>query len=162
MLFCSSRIRTLVAMATYSFHWLIMGKMELDIYCYLTVDILTKVLQKCSLSSPLWSIWIFSQLLNLIACHGNRKAIFAKKKKKEQKKIISSEAIRGMKLKLCRNVHNINLCKNYVFLLPLLTCFRCYDNLKFPLTCNGKSESRPLLLSHCRYFDKSFTEMFLK
>ena len=30
------------------------------------------------------------------------------------------------------------------------------------LTYNGESESRPLLLSHCRYFDKSFTEIFLK
>ena len=28
-----------------------MGKVENDIYCYFTVDILTKVLQKCSLSS---------------------------------------------------------------------------------------------------------------
>ena len=65
--FCSKRIRTLVAMATYSFHWLIMGKVEIGIYCYLTVDILTKVLRKCSLSSPLWSIWILSKLLNLMA-----------------------------------------------------------------------------------------------
>ena len=30
-----------------------MGKVEIGIYCYLTADILTKVLQKCSLSSPL-------------------------------------------------------------------------------------------------------------
>ena len=30
----------------------------------------------------------------------------------------------------------------------------------FPLTYNGKRENWPLLLSHCRYFDKSFTEMF--
>ena len=33
--------------------------------------------------------------------------------------------------------------------------------LKFPLTYDGKSESWHLLLSHCRYFDASFTEMFL-
>ena len=33
---------------------------------------------------------------------------------------------------------------------------------KFPWTYNGKSENMPLLLSHCRYFDKSFTEMFLR
>ena len=39
--------------------------------------------------------------------------------------------------------------------------FRCYDNLKFPLTCNGKRESRPLLLSHCIYFYRSFTEISL-
>ena len=30
-------------MATYSFHRLIMGKVEIGIYCYLNVDILTKV-----------------------------------------------------------------------------------------------------------------------
>ena len=41
-------------------------------------------------------------------------------------------------------------------------CFRCYGNLKFPLTFNGKSENRRLLLSHSRYFDKSFTEMFFE
>ena len=29
-----------------------MGEVEIGIYCYLTADILTKVLQKCSLSSP--------------------------------------------------------------------------------------------------------------
>ena len=34
--------------------------------------------------------------------------------------------------------------------------------LKFPLTYNGKSGNWPLLLSHCRYFDKTFTEMFLE
>ena len=145
-------------MATYSFHWLIMGKVKIGIYCYLTVDILTKVLQKCSLSSPLWSMWILSKLPNLIGCHGNQKDKFAIK----YSKIFSSEATMGMNLKLCRNVHNNSLYKNCVFLLPLLMCFHCYDNLKFPLTCNRKCESRPLLLSHCRYFDKSFTEMFLE
>ena len=37
--FCSNRIRTLVAMATYSFHWLIMGKVEIGNFCCLTADI---------------------------------------------------------------------------------------------------------------------------
>ena len=37
----------------------------------------------------------------------------------------------------------------------------CYGNLKFPLTYNGKSDW-DLVLSHCRYFDKSFTEMFVE
>ena len=41
-LICSNRIRTLVSMATYSCHWLIMGKVEIGICCYLTADILTK------------------------------------------------------------------------------------------------------------------------
>ena len=107
--FCSNRIRAVVAMATYSFHWLIMGKVETGIYCYFTVDILTKVLQKCSLSSPLWNIWILFKLLNLIGCHGNRKDKFAKK----YSKIL---ARRGMNLKLCRNVHNISLYKKVIFI----------------------------------------------
>ena len=41
-------------------------------------------------------------------------------------------------------------------------CFRCYGNLKFPLTYNGKSENWHLLLTHCRDFDKSFSEMFVE
>ena len=44
-------------------------------------------------------------------------------------------------------------------------CFRCHGNLSnldFPLTFNGKSKNRHLLLSHCRYFDKGFTEMFIE
>ena len=39
-------------------------------------------------------------------------------------------------------------------------CFHCYDNLTFTLAYNGKWEKWSLLLSHCRYFDKRFTEMF--
>ena len=88
-----------------------MGKVENDIYCRLTAGISTKVLQKYSLSNPLWNIQILSKPLNLISCHDNWKAKFAKK----YSKIISSEAIRGMKLKLCRNVHNIMLYISCVF-----------------------------------------------
>ena len=54
-----------------------MGKVEIGIYCYLTTDILTKVLQKCSLSSPLLTIWMLFKSLYLV---GNRDAKFAKKK----------------------------------------------------------------------------------
>ena len=39
-----------IAMAILSFHWLIMGKGKTGLYCYLTVDILIKILQKCFLS----------------------------------------------------------------------------------------------------------------
>ena len=63
---------------------------------------------------------------------------------------------RGMKLKLCRNVHNISLYKNCVFLLPLLMYFRCYN--KFPLAYNGKSESRPLW----QHTADILTKVFLK
>ena len=106
-------------MATSSFHRLIMGKVKVGLYFYLTADILAKGLQKCSLSSPLPNTLILSKPLNLIGCHGNRKANL----RKEYSKIISSEAIREMKLKLCRIVHNI------VFLLPLLMCFHGDGNL---------------------------------
>ena len=78
---------------------IIMGKMKISIYCYVTADILTNVLQKCSLSSPLPNVLFLSKPLNLTGCHGNRKTKFAKKKKKSN--IISSEAIRGIKVKLC-------------------------------------------------------------
>ena len=51
--FYSNRIRTLVAMATYSSHRLIMGKEEIDNYFCLIGDIVNFFLQKCLLSSPL-------------------------------------------------------------------------------------------------------------
>ena len=91
--------------------------------------------------------------MNLIGCHSNRKAKFAGK-------ITTSDAIRGMKLKLCRNIHSISLYKHYV-LLTLLMCFRCYGNLKFPLTCNGKNENWHSLLSRCIYFGKKFQKCSL-
>ena len=40
------------------FHCLIMGKVKIEIYCYLIADSLTKVLQKCYWSSPLQTIQI--------------------------------------------------------------------------------------------------------
>ena len=64
--------------------------------------------------------------------------------REKQSKIVSSEAIRGMKLKLCSNVHNISLYK-IVFLLLLLMLFPCYDNVKFPLIYNGKYNSNSYL-----------------
>ena len=48
----------------------------------LIADMLTKVLQRCPLSSPLPNIRILSKPLNLIGCHGNRKDEFAKKYEK--------------------------------------------------------------------------------
>ena len=46
--------------------------------------------------------------------------------------------------------------------LQLLLYFSCYGNIKFLFTYNWKSENKSLLLSHCRYLDKSFTGMFLE
>ena len=89
-----------------------MGKVKVGLYCYLIADILTKVLQRCSLNSPLPNIQILSKGLNLIGCHDIQKDKLPKKK---NRKIISSEAIRGMKLKLCRIIHDISLYKNGVY-----------------------------------------------
>ena len=50
--FYSGQIRTLVAMATYSSHRLIMGKVEIDNFCQAIGGILDYFLQKCLLSSP--------------------------------------------------------------------------------------------------------------
>ena len=50
--FYSGQVRTLVAMATYSFHRLIMGKVEIDNFCQVIGDICNFFLQKYLLSSP--------------------------------------------------------------------------------------------------------------
>ena len=70
MFFCSSLIRTLVAMATFSSHRLIMGKVEIDNFFCLIGDIWKKNLQKCLLSSPLRFIFCPN---NLIGCWGGKK-----------------------------------------------------------------------------------------
>ena len=126
--------------------------MKIGIYYYLIADILTKVLQKCSLNGPLPTVCILCKSLNLIGCHGIRNTKFAKK----YSKIFSSEAIRGMKLKLCRNVHNISLYKNYVFYCRCSCAFVAMATYNFRRLIMGKRESRPLYLSHCRYFVRIF------
>ena len=65
--------------------------------------------------------------------------------RKKYSKIFFSEAMRGMKLKLCINVHGISLYINYIF---YCRCFYCYGNLKFPYTCtyDGKSGNWHLFL----------------
>ena len=60
---------------------------------------MTNVSQKYSLSSPLPNISLLSKPLNLIGCHGNRNP---KIEKKKSKKVISSEAIRGIMLNFSR------------------------------------------------------------
>ena len=64
----------MVAMATYSFNRLIMGKVEIGNFFCLMGDNRILFLQKCLLnSSPL------SDSLNLIGCRGNVKSEFSKK-----------------------------------------------------------------------------------
>ena len=69
--FYSGRIRTLVAMATYSFHRLIMGKVEIGNFYCLIGDNRILFLQKCLLNSSSHFIRLLSELLNLIGCRGN-------------------------------------------------------------------------------------------
>ena len=64
-----------------------------------------------------------------------------------------------MKLKLCRNVHNISFYKNCVFVAVAHVPSSLWQ---LKISYNGKSESRPLFLSHYSYFDESFAEMFLE
>ena len=69
--FYSGRIRTLVAMATYSFNRLIMGKVEIGNFCRLIGDNRILFLQKCLLNSSPHFIGLLLELLNLIGCQGN-------------------------------------------------------------------------------------------
>ena len=60
-----------IAVATYGFHRLIMRKVKLGLYCYLTAGILTELFYECLLSSPPPSIKKLYKFLILICCHGN-------------------------------------------------------------------------------------------
>ena len=74
---------------------------------YLIADILTKVFQKCSLSSPLPNIWILSKPLNFSGCHGNQKWWICEK-------ILKNYLLRSHG-RWSWNVHNISLYKVSVF-----------------------------------------------
>ena len=71
--FCFNRIRTLIAMGTYSFHSLIMGKVEIYIFFCLNGDVLLFFLQNCLFRSPLCCIILLSKSLYLIGCQGDKK-----------------------------------------------------------------------------------------
>ena len=66
MFFYSGWIRTLVAMATYSFHRLIIGKVEIGNFYCLIGDNRILFLQKCLWNSSSHFIRLLSELLNLI------------------------------------------------------------------------------------------------
>ena len=69
--FYYGKIRTLVAMATYSFHRLKMGKMEIgNFYSHWGYNRIL-FLQKCLLNSSSHFIRLLLELLNLIGCRGN-------------------------------------------------------------------------------------------
>ena len=74
--FYSGRIRTLVAMATYSSHRLIMGKEEIDNFLVSLGIFGFFFLQKCLLSSPLRFMRGLSKSVNLIGCRRGKKGQF--------------------------------------------------------------------------------------
>ena len=122
-----------------------MGKVKIGLNCYLTADILTTVLQKCSMSSFLPNISFLSTSLNLVVKFAKRKI---------EKHLLRSH--KGTKLKLCRTLHLAST--KCMFLLPLLMYFRCYINLMFPLTYNGKSD----IAISLQIFWQTFSEMFIE
>ena len=71
MFFYFGRIRTLVAVATYSLHRLIMGKVEIGNFYCLIGDNRVLFLQKCLLNSSSHFIRHLSESLNFIGCRGN-------------------------------------------------------------------------------------------
>ena len=72
----SNRIITLVAMATYSSHRIIMGNEEIDNFS-VSLGIFGFFLQKCLLSSPLRFIRLLSKSVNLICCGRFKKGQFS-------------------------------------------------------------------------------------
>ena len=68
----------MVAMATYSFHRLIMGKVDIGNFYCLIGDNRILLLQKCLLNSSSHFIRLFSELLNLIGCRGNINSLILK------------------------------------------------------------------------------------
>ena len=66
-------------MATYSFHRLIMGIVEIGDFYYLIGDNRILFLQKCLLNSSPHFIRLLSELLNLSGCRGNINSYFRKK-----------------------------------------------------------------------------------
>ena len=77
MFFYSNRIRTLIAMATYSSHRLIMGKEEIDIFSVSLGIFGFFFLQNCLLSSPLRFIRLLSKSVNLIGFRRGKKGQFS-------------------------------------------------------------------------------------
>ena len=136
---------------------LIMGKVEIGIYFCVTADVLKKVLQKCFWSSPLPTTWILSKALILIGCHGNRKALFSKK----YSKIFFSEAIKGMMLKLCINVHDISLYINYIFIV-VANVLSLLWQLKVSIYFIMEKWKLAFISVLLQIFWQSFTEMILE
>ena len=113
-----------------------MGKVEIGIYFCVTADILTKVLLKCFWSSPLPTIWILPKPLTLMVAMATERLNFCNK----YSKICFSEAIRGKKLKVCINVHDISLYINYIFYCHCQCAFIAMTTSSFHILILGKVE----------------------
>ena len=107
-------------MATYTSHRLIMEKVEIANFCFLTGDIWVLFLEKCLLSSALRFRWPSSWSLVLIGCWCPKKDKFLKK----SLKIFSSETVCFMRLILCIHVAGISLYKK-LFFVPVKICYSC-------------------------------------
>ena len=75
--FYSGQMRTLVAMATYIFHRLIMEKVEICKKILSQWRYLDFFLQKCSLRRPLRVVYFLSKSVYLIGCRGGKKGQFS-------------------------------------------------------------------------------------
>ena len=69
--FYSGQIRTLLSMAAYIFHSLIMGKVEIGNFYCLIGDNRMLFLQQCLLNSSHHFKRLLPEMLNLIGCRGN-------------------------------------------------------------------------------------------
>ena len=98
----------MVAMTTFIFHRLKMGKVKIDNFFLFQWRYLEFVFTDFYLSSPLPLIWLLSESLNLIGARATKGQIFGEK-------IFFSETIRWMKLILSIHVYDIILYINCVF-----------------------------------------------
>ena len=100
-----------VAMAIYNCHYLKWEKIELA-FIAISLQIFWRIFYRNVPWEFLYRPYEFcpNRWIWLVAMATERLNL-----RKKYSKIIFSEAIRGMKLKLCRNVHNISLYKSYVF-----------------------------------------------
>ena len=144
-------------MATYSCHRLIMGKVKIGIYCCLTADILTKVLQKCSFRSPVPNLSVLFKPLHLIGCMAIERLNF-RNSAIICEKIFKNHLLRSHKGDEAMFITLASIkCMFFIAVAHVLLLLWQHS---FNWLIMGKMKS--LLLSHCRYFNKSFTEMFLE
>ena len=104
-------------MATYSFHRLIIGKVEIGNFYCLNRDNRILFLQKCLLNSSSHFFRLLSELLNLIGCLGNINSLFSKK-------ICFSRTISRLKV---HQVHVYGISDQFSCAFLLLCYIRHFD-----------------------------------